>query len=138
MPPTWRGRIGEGGGVATMNDYELRMHDNVDLHMLLDRLHRNEVDLRERLAKRAGVLEGLDAISDPLYQRHYFAVESLKAERAAVEDELYRRESSVEPSVPRWFDRLAGWIPDRWRRPVSQGPAVEPGTGAGSAASRVT
>ena len=89
-----------------MNGYELRMHDNVDLHMLLDRLQRNEVDLRDRLAKRAEVLAGLDAISDPLYQRYSLAVESLKAERLGVESELYRRESSVERRIPRWFDRF--------------------------------
>ncbi len=89
-----------------MNGYELRMHDNVDLHMLLDRLQRDEVDLRDRLAERAEVLAGMDAISDPLYQRYSLTAESLKAQRVGVERELHRRESSVEPRIPRWFDRL--------------------------------
>lgn len=101
-----------------MNGYELRMHDNVDLHMLLDRLHRNELDVRERLARRVEALGGLDAISDPLYQRHYFAVESLKAQRAGVESELARREGLGEmrdTTVRRWFDRrvrrqAAHWV----------------------------
>jgi hypothetical protein len=79
-----------------MNGYELRMHDNVDLHMLLDRLHRNELDFRERLARRVEALGGLSAIGDPLYQRHYFALESLKAQRVAVESELSRREGLVD------------------------------------------
>jgi hypothetical protein len=91
-----------------MNGYDLRMHDNIDLHMLLDRLHRNELDVRERLARRVEALGGLGAISDPLYQRHYFAVESLKAQRVGVESELSRREGLGElrdTTVRRWLDR---------------------------------
>jgi hypothetical protein len=33
------------------------------------------------------------SISDPLYQRHYFAVQSLEAHRPRVESELVRRDA---------------------------------------------
>ena len=117
-----------------MNGHDLRMHDNIDLHMLLDRLHRNELDFRERLARRVQALGGLSAISDPLYQRHSFALESLKAQRVAVEREITRREGSRERrgiAVPRRFERLVrrpaehlvGWMFEKlalFRRDVPQ------------------
>lgn len=74
-----------------------RTFDNDDLHGLRRRLQRNELDLRERLAVRVGELGGPDAsISDPLYQRHYFLVKSLEAERTEVESELSRRDESLQ------------------------------------------
>ncbi len=100
-----------------MNGYELRMHDNVDLHMLLDRLHRNELDFRERLARRVEVLGGPPPISDPLYQRHVFALESVRAQRVAVESELSRREGSGglrDAAVRHRFDRFVRWPAKRW------------------------
>ena len=60
-----------------MNRNELRTVDNAELRRLLDRFKRNELDFRERLATRVEALGGHDAsISDPLYQRLYFALES--------------------------------------------------------------
>ena len=109
-----------------MNGYELRMHDNADLHMLLERLHRNELDFRERLARRVEALGGLEAISDPLYQRHHFAVESLKAQRVGVESELSRREGSGElkdTAVRRWFDRRVRRPAEHWVGRVLEGLA---------------
>lgn len=79
-----------------MDPNELTIVDNAELRRLLDRLQRNELDFRERLAKRVEALGGPGAsISDPLYQRLYFALESLKAQRAAVESELSRRDVSL-------------------------------------------
>lgn len=79
------------------NGNEWRTFDNADLHGLLGRLQRNELDLRERLAIRVEELGGPDAsISDPLYQRHYFLVQSLEAERKEVESELSRRDDSLQ------------------------------------------
>lgn len=76
---------------------EWRTFDNDDLHGLLSRLQRNELDLRERLAIRVEELGGPDAsISDPLYQRHYFLVKSLEAQRKEVEGELSRRDDSLQ------------------------------------------
>jgi hypothetical protein len=75
------------------NGSDFRAFRNAELRGLLDRLQRNELDLRERLAIRVEALGGAEAsISDPLYQRHYFAVESLEAQRAGVERELIRRD----------------------------------------------
>jgi hypothetical protein len=104
-----------------MNAYDLRMHDNVDLHKLLDRLSRNELDLQERLAKRIDELGSLDAISDPQYQRHFFAVEALKAQRIGVESELHRRESSVRGNPRSGFRLLAGWLTQRFASAGSSG-----------------
>lgn len=79
-----------------MNGKELRAVDNAELRRLLNRLQRNELDFRERLAKRVEALGGPGAsISDPLYQRLYFALESLEAQRAGVESELSRRDVSL-------------------------------------------
>ncbi len=76
-----------------MNRNELTTVDNAELRRLLDRLQRNELDFRERLATRVEALGGPGAsISDPFYQRLYFALESLKAQRAAVESELTGRD----------------------------------------------
>ena len=79
------------------NGNEWRTCDNADLHGLLSRLQRNDLDLRERLAIRVEELGGPDAsISDPLYQRHYFLVQSLEAERKEVESDLSRRDESLQ------------------------------------------
>lgn len=76
---------------------EFRTYDNSELRGLLNRLQRNELDLRERLAIRVEELGGPDAsISDPLYQRHYFLVQSLEAERKEVESDLSRRDESLQ------------------------------------------
>jgi hypothetical protein len=67
-------RQGRGRG---MNWNEFGTYDNAELCGLLNRLQRNELDLRERLATRVKELGGAGAsISDPLYQRHYFAVDN--------------------------------------------------------------
>lgn len=79
------------------NGNQWRTFDNAELHGLLSRLQRNELDLRERLAVRVEELGGPDAsISDPLYQRHYFLVKSLEAERKGVESELSRRDDPLQ------------------------------------------
>jgi hypothetical protein len=78
------------------NGNDFRTFRNAELRGLLNRLKRNELDLRERLAVRVEALGGAEAsISDPLYQRHYFAVESLEAQRVGVERELFRRDLLV-------------------------------------------
>ena len=74
------------------NGNEFRTYRNAELLGLLNRIQRSELDFRERLAVRVDELGAVVAsISDPLYQRHYFAVESLEAQRARVEGELFRR-----------------------------------------------
>jgi hypothetical protein len=79
-----------------MNRNELRRVDNAELRRLLDRFKRNELDFRERLATRVEALGGPGAsISDPLYQRLYFALESLEAQRTGVESELSWRDVSL-------------------------------------------
>jgi len=76
------------------NGNEFRTYRNAELRGLLNRIQRSELDLRKRLAVRIDELGGAEAsISDPLYQRHYFAVESLEAQRAKVEGELFRRDA---------------------------------------------
>lgn len=80
-----RGRGRNGDDFSALHDDELRG--------LLDRLRRNERDLRHRLADRIDALGGADApVSDPLYQRHFFGLQSVEAHRAAVEGELLRRD----------------------------------------------
>lgn len=75
-----------------MNGTEWGTFDKAELRMLLNRLERSELDFQTRLAQRVEALGGCDpSISDPLYQRHYFALEALKAQLAAVEGELSAR-----------------------------------------------
>jgi len=76
---------------------EFKAFHSAELRSLLHRLKRNELDMRSRLAKRVEALGGPGAsISDPLYQRHHFAVEALEAQRARVERELSRRDVAGE------------------------------------------
>jgi hypothetical protein len=82
----WRQRRGGTNG----NDWST--FRNAELLGLFDRVQRNEVDLRGRLAARVEAMGCAGAsISDPCYQRHYFAVESLELQRDEVERELSRR-----------------------------------------------
>jgi hypothetical protein len=82
------------GARAWQERNDIRTFPNAELLGLPDQLQRNDQDLRQRLAMRVEALGGAAAsISDPLYQRHYFAVQSLEAHRPRVESELVRRDA---------------------------------------------
>ena len=71
-------------------------YGSTDLLRLLDQLQGYEGDLRNRLATR--IVEVGDPglpISDPIYQRLFFALHSIEAQRAAAERELARRVDSL-------------------------------------------
>ncbi len=70
----------------------LETFENSGLFDWVDELHENERDLRTRLAARVAALGDPDApISDPIYQRLFFALAGIEAQRAAAEGEVARR-----------------------------------------------
>ena len=79
-----------------MNGDYLKTAESAELRRLLDRLQRNERDLRRRLATRVAALgDPGSPISDPLYQRLFFALRSVEAQRGGAESELDRRFASL-------------------------------------------
>jgi hypothetical protein len=66
--------------------------DNADLVGWIEQLQGNERDLRSRLAARVAALGHPAApISDPIYQRLFFALAGLEVQRAEAESVLARR-----------------------------------------------